>query len=210
MRAGLLFFSLFYCACGTGQPQIPPELLTPGGAGAAGEQEYPAAPYGVEPGAVIENFKFSGYLEPDVTTALSDVEFAQFYDPDGALGNELILLNTAAAWCQPCRIEHATLPKRADEFRAQGLVILALLFQDSAGQPPSEETLEIWTSSFATNFPMALDPSFQMGRYGSAENPPLNLVVDARTMTILKQFVGNQDEALWSFIGNELEKRSSN
>ena len=55
---------------------------------------------------------------------------------------------------------------------------------------------------------MAIDPSFQMGRFGSAETPPLNLVVDARTMKILRQFVGNQDEALWDFISNELSERS--
>ena len=208
MRSGLLLSALLASACGTGKPQIPPELIGAGGNANNPSADYPSGPYGIEVGSIVENFQFQGFVQPELDKTLETIDFAQFYDPKGEKNHELLLLNTAAAWCQPCRIEHASLPGRAEEFAPQGLVIFALLFQDSDGEPATEETLDLWTSNFGTSFPMALDPSFQMGRYASAETPPLNLVVDARTMKILRLFIGNQDEALWDFIATELAERS--
>jgi hypothetical protein len=43
-----------------------------------------------------------------------------------------------------------------------------------------------------------------MGTYGPADTPPLNLVVDARTMKIVGKFIGNQEAALWALIDSEL------
>ena len=51
---------------------------------------------------------------------------------------------------------------------------------------------------------MVLDPESQ---FGSADTAPLNFVIDARTMTVLKVFVGDQAAAMWGFIDQELEAR---
>lgn len=191
-------------SCGSGGPEIPPELLETGDSPAAG---YPSGPYGVEVGSVVEDFSFQGYQRPDLARSLEEIRFADFYDPDGAKGVHLLLINTAAAWCQPCQIEHGDLPDRVNEFRSQGLVVLSLLFQDPAGDPATVETLDAWTQTFDTNFPMALDPSYQMGRYGAAETPPLNLLVDLQNMRVIALFIGNQDGPLWDLVEKELAER---
>lgn len=204
-KAVALLGALALGACGSGDPTIPPELLEQS---EPSDGSYPGGPYGSEVGDVVEDFSFQGYRDPRGSETLEEIRFADYYDPDESLGIRLLLLNTAAAWCQPCQIEHDDLPARVDELGSRGLTVLSLLFQDPAGEPATEETLTAWTRSFDTNFPMALDPSYQMGRYGPAETPPLNLVVDPQTMKILAVFIGNQEGPLWEFIESELEERA--
>ncbi len=196
--------------CGSNTPEIPDELLTPVSTGSG---NYPGGPYGAEAGDTIENLSFTGWRNPLAVgrdpARLETLSFSDFFDPDGEEGFELILLNTAAAWCQPCRIEHADLPDRNATYGADGLVIFSLLFQNADGEPATTDDLSLWTNAFDTDFPIALDPDFQMGRYGPAETPPTNLVVDARTMKILRRFDGNQEGPLWAFIEQELDDRST-
>lgn len=193
--------------CGSGAPTIPDELLACGGQ--SNEDDYPPGPYGAEVGDTVENFRFRGYAQPAASRELSNVSFADFFDRDGSSGVRLLLLNTAAAWCQPCQIEHLDLPRRVEELGPRGLRVLSMLFQDSDGRPAAESTLESWVTTFDTNFPMLLDPAYQMGRYGPADTPPLNLVVDPRDMSILRIFVGNQEGPMWSFVEEELDRRNA-
>jgi AhpC/TSA family len=195
-------------ACGSGAPSIPPELLepSPGQGGASGD--YPSGPYGAEIGSVIEDFSFEGMRDPTSSRVLESISFRDFYDPDAKRGINLLLLNTSAAWCQPCQIEHDDLPARVEKYAPQGFVVFSMLFQSAQNTPADEKTLEVWVESFDTNFPIALDPSYQMGRYGPAGTPPLNLVVDPRDMTILARFIGNQEGPMWEFIEKELDARS--
>jgi peroxiredoxin len=162
----------------------------------------------VEVGDTLEDFSFQGYRAPDVDRSLEEIRFGDFYDPDESQGIRVLLVNTAAAWCQPCQIEHSDLPDRVEQLQGQGLRVLSLLFQDPSGDPASVETLDAWTRSFETNFPMAIDPSYQMGRYGPAETPPLNLVVDPKDMTLIATFIGNQEGPMWDLIEAELRERN--
>lgn len=203
--AALLVTAAVLPACGTGGPQIPDELLD---CHCDGNGDYPNGPYGAEVGDIIENFSFQGYQAPQDKQSLEEIRFGDYFDPTGDKGVTLLLLNTAAAWCQPCVIEHGELPSRAEKYRDAGLVIVSALFQDSNGSPATESTLKTWANTFDSNFPLLLDPSYQMGRYGPAETPPLNLVIDPRDMSILARFIGYQEEPLWSFIEKELDARS--
>jgi hypothetical protein len=63
--------------------------------------------------------------------------------------------------------------------------------------------------TFDTNFPMALDPSYSFGLYASAETAPLNLILDPRTMTILRKFIGDQSAVIWPYVEAELDRRRS-
>lgn len=204
-RGGIGLLATFAFGCGSGAPEIPPELLEQDD---PSDGSYPEGPYGSEIGATIEDFSFQGYVDPQSNRELESISFSDFYDPDGELGIELLLLNTAAAWCQPCQIEHDDLPGRVDDLEAEGLRVVSLLFQDPEGKPATEQTLRAWTTTFETNFPMALDPAYQMGRYGPAETPPINLVVDPRNMQILAIFVGNQEGPMWAFIESELAENN--
>jgi len=200
--ASAVLFGLL--ACGSGGPQIPEELLD---CDCQSEGEYPPGPYGAELGDTIEDFSFRGLQNPEVNEDWKELRFSDYYDPQGEKGLTLLLLNTAAVWCQPCVIEHSDLPSRAEQYKDEGLAVFSALFQDADAEPADEATLLTWTRTFGTNFAMALDPSYQMGRFGPAASPPLNLVVDPRDMKILARFIGYQDEPLWTFIEDELAAR---
>ena len=209
MIARALLGALLVAGCGTNRPEIPPELLQGGGCEAAG---YPAGPYGTEPGSIAENFCFGGIRSPDPARAteqagsLQELSFGSFHDPTGER-YELLLVNTAAIWCSACQVEHQTLPQHASELGPEGLVVVSALFQDAKRNPATTDDLVVWIETFEPNFPMVLDPDYQLGAYASAETAPLNLVIDARTMQILEKFIGDQASVLWPYLEGELEKR---
>jgi len=204
-----LALCLGLAACGTNRPEIPPELLTPSGCQAA---SYPSDPYGGEPGDVVKNLCFQGFRSPDASQAaaransLDSVSFADYHDPTGQK-YELLLINSAAIWCSACQSEHQSLPEHQAELGPQGLVVLSALFQDAERHPAVTDDLVVWVETFEPNFPMVLDPDYQLGIFASAETAPLNLVVDARTMRIVEKFIGDQSTVLWPFIENELSTR---
>ncbi len=220
MRARVLavLTAIAAIGCGTNRPDIPKELLQP--AGDSGASGYPAGPYGSSEGDTVENFLFTqAWLDPEAAgydpAKLAPIQFSDFYDPDGTKGIEILLVNTAAVWCSACKAEHGgsgstkNLNDHFDELSPKGFRILSLLFQDAQSNPATPDHLVAWTSSFETHFPMGLDPEFQMGRYATSETAPLNMVVDARTMKILKKYVGDQSAVIWPYIESELDKRAA-
>ncbi|HLV21225.1 MAG TPA: TlpA disulfide reductase family protein [Polyangiaceae bacterium] len=198
-------------ACGSGTPDIPEELLAT--EPTASPSTYPPGPYLSEVGSTLENFSFSGWRDPVAAgfdpSALEVIRMSDFYDPAGARGLELLLVNTAAIWCQACRVEHRTLPERRAELRARGFEVLSGLFQDASADPADIQDLQTWVEQFEIDFPMVLDPEFQLGKYGSAEAAPINLLVDVRSMRIIERFVGDQEAVMWPLIESELERRSA-
>ncbi|HEY4157158.1 MAG TPA: hypothetical protein VGM29_03640 [Polyangiaceae bacterium] len=201
-RAASLFSLLaLSAACGSNTPKIPPELLAGGGCTAP---EYPNGPFGAETGQVLANACFQGFRQPAQEShdpsSLETLAFSDYYDPTGSRGVKLILIDTAAIWCSACRTEHQTLSAKNDQYSPLGLRILGTLFQDAARNPASPDNLKTWVETFDSDYAMALDPDYQMGSYAPAETAPLNLVVDARTMTIELKQLGDQDSVLWPFI----------
>lgn len=201
---------LLVAGCGSNRPEIPPELLEGGASCDSGT--YPPGPYGVNQDSVAANACFRGWRRPDATAhtsgTLEDISFGSFHDPAGA-EHELILVNTAALWCSVCQVEHRDLPRRYEEFAPRGLVIVGALFQDERADAADLSDLAAWVETFDVPFPMALDPSYQMGAYASAETAPLNLVIDARSMRILRKYIGDQSSLLWPFVEAELSRREA-
>jgi hypothetical protein len=182
--------------CGTNRPEIPDELKNSGNA------------YGSQEGDTVQNTCFVGYRDPRlVGSALGTVCFYDFHDPNGTKRHELLIVNTAAVWCQACKVEHQTLPDRYRQLAPRGLALFSALFEDSDSNPAQPEHLITWISSFDPNFPMVLDPEYQMGIYASRETAPLNLVIDARNMVILKKEIGDHPAVLWPFVEGELARR---
>ena len=195
-----------FAACGSNTPQIPPDLLdTNTGCRVPG---YPAGPYGREEGNTVQNFCFRGWRSPAAVAHteenLETIAFSDYYDPQGTKGHRVLLVNTAALWCSACQEEHKKLPAQFNELGPRGLVILATLFQDNKRDPAKPQHLALWADTFETNFPLALDPDYQMGEYASAETAPLNLVIDTRKMTISKKIIGDQPTVIWPFIEQKL------
>lgn len=191
-------------ACGENTPSIPKELLQ--GSGCDGS--YPCGPYGGQEGSVVENFAFQGVRDPRAPGASADtletIRVGDFYDPTGSKGIKLLLLNTAALWCQACKVEHGELPELYSDREARGLRLLSLVFQDNEYDPAEPQHLQAWLDAFTPSYPTALDPEYQMKAFGPPDQQPLNIVVDARTMKVLQKTVGDQREQVWSFIDAEL------
>jgi hypothetical protein len=199
----LAALALFVAGCGTNRPEIPPELLAGGGCEAPG---YPEGPYGGEVGDTVRNFCFQGVRSAAGGAKLESLSFGDFYDPEGER-YELVLINSAAIWCAACQVEHEGLPQRYEQLAPQGFGLLSALFQDAAGEPADGGDLDVWLETFEPNFPMVLDPDYQLGAYASAETAPLNLVVDARSMRITRKFIGDQAAVLWPYVEEELSRR---
>jgi hypothetical protein len=211
VRAALVLpFAAALAGCGTNRPEIPEELLRAPDAPATAD--YPDGPYGVDKGAVVANAEFRGYREPlrsDLSEGeLETVSFADYYDPAGRR-YELLLINTAALWCSVCQSEHSVLPERYAEYSARGLMLVSALFQDERTDPADLGDLRLWIRRFDVPFPMLLDPDFQLGAYATAETAPLNLLVDARTMTIIEKFIGDSGTTLWQLVEGELARREA-
>lgn len=209
-RACALVAAALSLACGSNAPEVPKELLASDSGCAA--PDYPTEGLGSEPGSVVANACFVGYRAPDRVQPTAEhretLAFSDYYDPAGTKGVSLLLINTSAIWCMACVEEHRTLPDHQSELGPQGLVILSTLFQDGARDPASLEDVERWIANFGTNFPMVADPDIQLERYASSDLAPLNMVVDPRSMKILRKYVGNQG-TLWPYIESELKARSA-
>lgn len=192
-------------ACGSNTPKIPPELLATGG---CNSPEYPNGPFGTEEGDTLADACFQGFRNPDqvshTQSSLETIAFADYYDPSGSKGYQLILINTAAVWCSACRSEHEGLPSKNREYGPRGLRILSTLFQDARRDPATLRDLSTWVETFSSDYAMVLDPDYQLGGFASAETAPLNLVIDARTMKIEKKLLGDQATVLWPFIDASL------
>jgi AhpC/TSA family len=215
MRQSLfLVLALGAFGCGSNTPTLPADLRSTGDMnGDCSAPQYPSGPFGTEVGDTVANLCFQGFWDatrvPHDAASLETVAFSDYYDPLGARGIELILLDTAAVWCAACRVEHEDLAARTTDFAPRGLRIVSTLFQDNARNPASLRDLSTWVETFQSNYAMLLDPDYQMGAYASAETAPLNLVIDARTMKIEQKLLGDQAAVLWPFITSELDRRNA-
>ena len=204
---GLGLSAALLVACGSNTPTIPPELLAQSGCDSA---TYADGPYGTEEGDTVGNLCFKGFRDPSKSrhdeSALQDVAFSDYYDPTGSKGINLILIDTCAVWCSACRTEHEGLPAKNTQYSGRGLRIVGTLFQDAKRDPAALKDLAAWVETFKSNFPMLLDPDYQLGAYAPADTAPLNLVVNARTMKIEKKLLGDQESILWPYIDDSLPK----
>ena len=205
--AGALLACLVLLACGSNTPKIPPELLASGG---CASPTYPNGPFGTEEGDTLADVCFQGFRNPAQVShdesSLQAIAFADYYDPTGSKGIDLILINTAAVWCSACRAEHEGLSAKNDAYTARGLRIVSTLFQDAKRDPATFRDLKNWVETFSSNYAMLLDPDYQLEGFASAETAPLNLLVNARTMKIEKKLLGDPSTVLWPFIDASLSQ----
>ncbi|HLM74475.1 MAG TPA: hypothetical protein VK459_17335, partial [Polyangiaceae bacterium] len=100
-----------------------------------GEIAYPAGPFGISKGSIIENYQFVGFVDStadNTTTQL--IQMADFYNPTGTevypegslygAGKpkpKALLIDVASSWCGPCQHEaDVVLPQKYAEYRPQG------------------------------------------------------------------------------------------
>jgi hypothetical protein len=170
--------------------------------------EYPTEPKGTSEGQVIENYGFQGFARPAEERTVAKICLDAFFNPSGDATYEasapfpegepkpqLLLINVAALWCQPCKEEAATtLPEIDASLGPQGLEILTVLTDSEvAGAPASLVHVGIWADTFPNEFPVVNDPEYQLGALVDTTSYPSNFVIDTSDMRIVRKITGKPD-----------------
>lgn len=167
---------------------------------------YPAGPYGINRGSIVQNFKFVGFPRPDEQTDEAfNVSLADFYNPTGdAVWEEgspygagrpkpkALMIVVSAVWCGPCNMEAKDLlPGEFEEYNPQGVeFLLNLADGPTLGAPAEFKHLIKWVEKYETKFPAVIDPSYKLSALFEANAFPANMIIDTRTMEIVEVVAG--------------------
>lgn len=105
---------------------------------------------------------------PDV--ALTDLQGNPVALSDYA--GKVILYNSWATWCPPCKAEMPTLQAYYDKYKDQGLVIIAI----EDGQPLPE--VADFVQQFGLTFPVWPDPEYKASKTYNVSGLPTSFVID--------------------------------
>jgi len=150
---------------------------------------------GNTPGSIIQNFKFLGYINGDMSQPLTTISLADYYDPCNKR-YKVLHLSVAALWCQPCNQETdavvADLNASTSVLKGDGVVFLQALDDGpTEGVPADQSNLQYWITKHSSNFTEMLDPELKnLGGFFVAAAIPWNSDIDVRTMEMLDSSEG--------------------
>lgn len=124
-----------------------------------------------------------GSLAPDFTLKSLDGEVVSLIQFRG----HPVLVNFWATWCGPCQIEMPTIQSRFDRFKEDGLIVLAVDFDESA------ESVGAFRDEFALTFELLLDPGAEVQRLYQNRSYPASFFIDAQGV-IQVQHIGVMTE----------------
>ncbi|MHB0924508.1 MAG: TlpA family protein disulfide reductase [Bellilinea sp.] len=114
-------------------------------------------------------------LQPKLNAPISDFELA---DLDGNwvslddYKGSVVLINTWATWCPPCRAEMPDLNNFFNQYRDQGFVVLAI----NAGEAPA--TAQAFATEVGLDFPVLVDPDYRVLDALKIDTYPTSILVD--------------------------------
>jgi peroxiredoxin len=96
-----------------------------------------------------------GFIAPDFELATTTGKTVKLSDLHG----QPILINLWTTWCPPCRAEMPAIEKVYNEYKDDGLVVLAInmTYQDAATDIPA------FVNEYSLTFPILLDESGSVG-----------------------------------------------
>lgn len=146
---------------------------------------------GSTPGSIIQNFKFLGYLNGDLTQPETTISLADYYDPCNKR-YKMIHLSVAAVWCVPCNDETDAIVAAKSQLDSEGVIVLQALDDGpTQGKPATNVDLTNWIKNHKSNFTEMLDPGLQnLGGFFNAAAIPWNADIDPRTMEMLDSSEG--------------------
>jgi hypothetical protein len=111
-----------------------------------------------------------------------------------------LLLDISSVWCPSCSQESKlVLPAKHAKYRpCGGEFLLQLADGPTPGMPATGKNLQNWTTTFAVDYPSVLDPSRRLAALVSSEGYPSNVIVDTRSMKVVKTIAGEPDDAFWA------------
>jgi len=117
----------------------------------------------------------SGILPPILNQAMTNFQLA---DLDGNWVNlsdfsgQVVLINTWATWCPPCRAEMPDLNTFYNQFREDGFVILAI----NAGEAPA--IAADFTLEYGLDFTVLVDPDYRVMDAFKINTYPTSIIID--------------------------------
>jgi hypothetical protein len=209
-------------------PTPAPAPAFPEGSGQAAKAKiaYPAGPYGINVGSIAPDFEWLGFQNASVKKdAMQTIHLSDFYNPHagdatyvpadpahddrlyqvdlygvGTPKPKVLLVDIGSVWCPPCNQEAKTeLPARHAKYKPLGGEFL-LQLGDSAtqGKPATQKDLFNWTTKYKVDFPSTIDPDYKLGELFPANAWPANIMIDTRTMKIVRTVAGVPDPAFWT------------
>ena len=170
------------------------------------DEMYPAGPYGINKGSIVQNFKFVGFPRPhEQVEQAYNISLSDFYNPTGdAIWEEgspygagrpkpkALMIVVSAVWCAPCNAEAKDLlPGEFEEYNPQGVeFLLNLADGPTVGTPAEFSHLIKWVDKYETKFPAVIDPSYKLSALFEANAFPANMIIDTRTMEIVEVVAG--------------------
>jgi thiol-disulfide isomerase/thioredoxin len=146
---------------------------------------YPKTGYGVMKGDTVRSgLTWQAYGAG--AAQIETINIEDFYDCNGSLGIDAILLDSSATWCGSCQQEAADFDKDQVTWKAEGIVVITLMVQDLDPNTPATPTTALnWRNQFhLTDMIVAADPAFSFSFPGTI-GLPLQVLVDPRTMKIV-------------------------
>ncbi len=204
------------CGQAEPEPQDTPAPPFPEGTGQQAEAtaDYPAGPYGIGFGSVIEDFEFMGYPQPMVDNeTLVRISLSDFYNPTGdgvypegspfGAGNpkpKALHIVIGSVWCPPCNQEaDQILPVEYAKYKPEGAEFLSQLADGPTyGKPATDNHLTSWTNKYDVDYPSVIDPAGKLEALWEADAFPQNMIIDPRDMTVKRVIAGVPDASYWT------------
>ncbi|MCY4488791.1 MAG: TlpA disulfide reductase family protein [Deltaproteobacteria bacterium] len=121
-----------------------------------------------------ERLRKLGFLVPEASEeapAFTTVDAAGNKVASEDYRGKVVLLNFWATWCPPCRLEMPDMERLYQEFRGQGLEVVAVNFMETAGE------VNAFAEEQKLTYPMLMDPRSEIaGEYGVMRLPETVLI----------------------------------
>ena len=119
-----------------------------------------------------------GNLAPDFTITTVDGQDLALSD----LRDKVVLLNFWGTWCGPCRREMPEFQKAYEEWGEEGLLILAIAYNDT------EAAIRDFRDEFGLTFPLALDDSGEINDSYAVQTRPSTYIIGRDGLIRTKHF----------------------
>lgn len=129
-----------------------------------------------------------GFRAPDFTLQTIDGETYTLSDLQGSA----VLVNMWATWCPPCKAEMPAMQKVYEEYKDQGLVVLAVnsTFQDT------QSNIAPFIEEYSLTFPILLDTTSQVTRAYRVRSLPSSYFINRQGIITEVVIGGPMSEAL--------------
>lgn len=129
-----------------------------------------------------------GFLAPDLTLKATDGKSYTLSD----LRGQAVIINLWATWCQFCRAEMPAIQKLYDEYKRQGLIVLAVnsTVQDDAS------AIAPFAAQYGLTFPILLDENGEVTRAYQLRSLPSSYFIGRDGIIREVVFGGPMTEAL--------------